>query len=109
MEQCVGEDVGVDFHGVLDFVAAAAAAAFGVGAVVEAFGGIDDDDLAVAGETLEQGFRTGVGEFEVVDGEDSAEDIMIERDILEAVVAEDRLEFTLEGLAPGFVGAGGGG
>jgi hypothetical protein len=30
MEEGVGEDVGVDFHGVLDFVAAAAAAAFGV-------------------------------------------------------------------------------
>jgi len=106
MQQGVGENVRVDFHGVLDFIAATTAAAFGVGAVVEAFGRIDDDDLAVAGEAFEQGFRAGVGEFEVLDSKDGAEDVMIERDVLEAIVAENGLEFPLEGLAPGFVGAG---
>ena len=59
VEEGVGEDVDVHFEGVLDLVAAAAAAAFGVGGVVEAVARIDQDDFVAEGQALEG----GVGRF----------------------------------------------
>jgi len=108
VEEGVGKDVGVDLHGVFDFVATAAAAAFGVGGVVEAVVGIDDYDFTIVKDAAQSGLAAGF-QFEVFDGVDGFVDFVIERDVLEAVIAEEAFELALEGGVPFLVGAGGGG
>ena len=105
MQQRVGEDVGVDFHGVLDFIAAAAAAAFGVGTVVEAVWRVEQDNLALERDPTENGNAGGFRQFEVLDRENRAENLVIQWDVLEAVVAEDRLDLAFKCLAPRLVRA----
>ena len=60
MEECVGEDIGVQFFCVADFVAAAAAATFRVGAIVEAFRRVDYDDFLFEGKAFQGGGTRGL-------------------------------------------------
>ena len=80
-----------------------------MGAVIEAFGRVNHDDLAVEGDAAQGGRTGGFRELELLDVENGAEDLVGKGDVLEAIVAEDAADLPLEGGTPGGVRTGSGG
>lgn len=108
VQQCIGKNVGVYLHGVLDFISATAAAALGVCGIVQAVVGINDNDFVIDEKATKFCLTTGF-QLEFFDRVNGAVDFVIQGNVLEAIVSKKTFDFALKGGIPFFVGTGCGG